>query len=276
MKQRFQFVVAFCLAVASIPVFAQTSGSAPAPAPAQKVENSRADAPKPLTWDAVSIKPHHALDGSAMTRMLPDGYEIQNFPLYSLMAGAFPIRSNDQLVGWPAWAGTERYDVLAKMDAETAAAYHKLSGNDSSEQWQLLMRQILEERMGLKFHIEKRELPVYELVVAKHGSKLKASAPGETGYSGGSPGKFWIHALPVSSLAGWLSGIAGRNVYDKTGLAGLYDVEVTYGENQDSSSGDSGLSIFTAVQEQLGLKLEPAKAPIDVYVIDHLERPSEN
>ncbi len=266
--------VIVCFAVTSIPGLAQTSGSVPASA--QRPETVRADAPKPLTWDAVSIKPHRSLDNSAMTRMLPDGYEIQNFPLYSLLASAFPIRSNDQLVGYPAWVGSERYDVLAKMDAETASAFHKLSGNDNSEQWQLLMRQILEERTGLKFHVEKRELPVYELVITKHGSKLKASAPNETGYSGGSPGKFWIHALPVSSLVGWLSGVVGRNVYDKTGLAGLYDIEVTYGENEDSNSGDSGLSIFTAIQEQLGLKLESAKAPIDVYVIDHLERPSEN
>jgi len=130
--------------------------------------------------------------------------------------------------------------------------------------------------LALKYHIEKRELPVYELAIAKHGPKMKMSAPGESGSSMMSPGKLTAHQFLAISLAGTLSGVVGRVVIDKTGLTGVYDVDLTWAWHDEPGSGDNGPSIFTALQEQLGLKLEPAKAPIDVVVIDHIERPSEN
>jgi uncharacterized protein (TIGR03435 family) len=162
------------------------------------------------------------------------------------------------------------------MDSEISDDFHMLSKNDGGEHWRLLMRQILEDRFAMKSHIEKRELPVYELVIAKHGPKLKESAPGESGPTGMSPGKLSAHAYPVSGLAMSLSGVVGRVIIDKTGLTGQYDIDLTWAWRDDPGSGESGPSIFTALQEQLGLKLEPAKAPIDVVVIDHIERPSEN
>ena len=138
------------------------------------------------------------------------------------------------------------------------------------------MRQILEDRFALKYHIEKRELPLYDLVIAKHGPKIKESTPGGNFTNGMSPGKLSMHAYPMSALAASLSGAVGRLIIDKTGLTGQYDIDLTWAWRDDPGSGDTGPSIFTAIQEQLGLKLEPAKAPIDVVVIDHIERPSEN
>jgi uncharacterized protein (TIGR03435 family) len=256
-------VVVACLAIT---VFALSQTPSPQPVAAPKV----------LTWDAVSIKPHRELDDSAMMRMLPNGFEMKNMAIYSVLISAFPIRSTDQIVGWPAWASSDRFDVLAKMDTETSDAFHSLSKNDGGEHWRLLMRQILEDRFAMRVHIEKRELPVYELVIAKHGPKLKKSVPGESGPTEMSPGKLSAHAYPVSGLAMSLSGVVGRVIIDKTGLTGQYDFDLAWARRDDPDSGESGPSVFTALQEQLGLRLEPAKAPLDVVVIDHIERPSEN
>ena len=257
-------VVAVCFALTAVPVLSQLP------------EHSAAGPQAPLSWDVVSIKPHRALDDSAMTRILPDGFEMQNMTIHSLFGNAFPMRSGDEIVGWPAWTNSERYDFRAKMDAETTDAFHKLHGKDGGDMWRLMMRQLLEDRFALKYHIEKRELPVYELAIAKHGPKMKTSAPRESSSSMMSPGKLTAHQCLASGLAGTLSGVVGRVVIDKTGLTGVYDVDLTWAWRDDPGSGESGPSIFTALQEQLGLKLEPAKAPIDVVVIDHIERPSEN
>jgi uncharacterized protein (TIGR03435 family) len=246
------------------------------PARGQIPETPGKTAPGVLTWDVVSIKPHKALDNNAMTQTLPDGFEMKNMGIHSVVSQAFPIRSGDEIVGWPEWTNSARFDFRAKMDAETAEAFHKLHGSDSSDMWRLMFRQLLEERMGLKYHMEKRELPVYDLVIAKHGPKLKVSAADEQSTSKSSPGWLSAQRTPANGLAGILSGIVGREVNDKTGLTGLYDIELNWQWNDDPGSGDTGPSIFTALQEQLGLKLEPAKAPVDVVVIDHLERPSEN
>jgi uncharacterized protein (TIGR03435 family) len=228
---------------------------------------------KPLTWDAISIKPHHSLDGSAMTRILPDGYEMVNMSIHSLVFEAFDIRSGDQITGWPSWANSDRFDVLAKMDEDTTAAFEKLNGKDHAQQWHLLMRQILEDRFAFKFHTEQRVLPVFNMIVVKQGSKLKPSAPGEAASSWMSPGKFSAKALSAEAIVASIGGMAGRVTFDKTGLTGLYDIELTWSPDGNP---ESGPEIFTALQEQLGLKLEPAKAPLDVVVLDHNERPSEN
>lgn len=228
---------------------------------------------KPLTWDVISIKPHKALDASSSMEWHADGIAFHNMTLHGLFLNAFNVRSESQIVGYPPWVNSERFDIEAKMDADTAAAYRNLKGDEGNRQWHAFMRQILDERFGLTFHMEKRELPVYNLVIAKQGLKLKESAHDDTGFSSMGQGKLSAHRSQVGSLAFSLSGTVGRIILDKTGLTGLYDVDLTWSPENDP---DSGPSIFTALQEQAGLKLEPAKAPLDVVVIDHLERPSAN
>ena len=241
---------------------------------AQKPQD--ASSASPFKWDAVSIKPHRALDNSAMTQTLADGFEMQNMTIHSLAIQAFPVRSGDQIVGWPAWTNSEHFDFRAKMDAETADAFHKLRGNETADMWHVMIRQILVDRFSLKYHMEKRELPVYELVLAKHGPKMKTADPGEPSSSMMSPGKLSAQQTTTAALAGIISGIVGRQVNDKTSLTGVYDIDLTWAWNDDPASGDTSPSIFTALQDQLGLKLQSAKAPVDVVVIDQLERPSEN
>lgn len=228
---------------------------------------------KPLTWDVISVKPNHSMDYSSSMQWMPDGVVFRNMTLHGLFLNAFEVRSESQITGYPAWVNSEHFDIQAKMDADSAAAYLALKGEASGRQWQVFMQQILDERFAIKFHMEKRELPVYNLVVAKQGLKAKESVPDEEGSSSMGPGKYSAHRMQVGNLAVSLSGLVGRVIIDKTGLTALYDVDLTWSRDGEA---DSGPSIFTALQEQLGLKLEPAKALLDVVVIDHIERPSEN
>ena len=152
----------------------------------------------------VSIKPHNPLDDNAMTQTLPDGFEMKNMGIHSVVSQAFPIRSGDEIVD--GWRDQLRLlDFRAKMDAETADAFRKLRGLDSAHMWRLMFRQLLEERMSLKYHMEKRVLPVYDPVIAKHGPKLKVSAADEQSTSQSSPGWLSAHRTPASGLAGMLS-----------------------------------------------------------------------
>lgn len=231
------------------------------------------DGSRNLAWDVVSIKPHKELDSGGSMYMRPDGIEITNLTIDTLLWNAFEIKSEGQIVGCPGWAKSDRFDVRAKLSVEDAEVWEKLRGGERDEQWHRLNRQILEDRFAMKAHIEKRELPVYDLVVAKQGSKLKQSAPGSGGVSNYGPGKISAKSTAISSLIVNLSGTVGRIIIDKTDLTGKYDFELSWAANNEP---DAGPSIFSALQDQLGLKLDPAKAPVDVVVIDHIERPSEN
>ena len=252
---------AIFLALAGLPIICQTIGSLDPPGA------------EPLKWDVVSIKPHKQLDNSSYMQMTSDGIEFRNMTLNGLLLNAFEVRSESQIIGYPAWVSSEHFDIRAKMDADTAAAYHKLKGDEGGRQWRAFLRQILDERFAMKFHIEKRELPVYNLIVARQGLKLKESTREDQGISSMSPGKFTAHRSQIGSLAYSLSVTVGRVILDKTGLNALYNIDLTWAPDNEP---DDGPSIFTALQEQAGLKLEPAKAPLDVVVIDHIERPSEN
>lgn len=259
---KFAVALLFCLSVAQFPAYPQTPDASKPDAEA-----------KPLTWDVVSVKPHRELDSGGSMYVRPDGIEINNLTLHSLLWGAFDVKSQDQFSGWPEWANSDRFDVQAKLTAEDAERWHKLHGEEGERQYRQLMRQILEDRFALKTHIERRELPVYELVIAKQGAKLKPASPDSHGLSNYRPGKISAKSTRIISLIVNLSGNVGRVVVDKTGLTGEYDFELTWAPDNQP---DAGPSIFTALQEELGLKLQTARAPIDVVVIDHLERPSEN
>jgi uncharacterized protein (TIGR03435 family) len=198
---------------------------------------------------------------------------VRNMTLHGVFLNAFEIKAENQIVGYPSWVSTEHFDIQAKMDPATAATYHCLKGQQGNDQWHSFMRQILEERFGMKYHREKRELPVYNLVIARQGLKLKESTSSKSGSRYVGPGRLTATRYSMSELAFSLSGTVDRMVIDSTGVTGEYDFELTWSPD---NSADAGPAIFTALQEQLGLKLEPAKAPVDVVVIDHLERPSEN
>jgi uncharacterized protein (TIGR03435 family) len=144
-----------------------------------------------------------------------------------------------------------------------------------------MAQRLLEERFQLKVHRETRELPIYALVVGKNGPKFKPSAAaGEAGVSQGAvQGKYRVtaHKMPMFVLASMLENQMDRIVLDKTGLEGNFDFQLEWAQDLNANAADvSASSVFPAVQEQLGLKLESAKGPVEVIVIDHAEKASEN
>jgi uncharacterized protein (TIGR03435 family) len=183
----------------------------------------------------------------------------------------------------PGWLMNEPWEITAKTD-QPPANYDSVSNDARDEIQRERLQAVLAQRFNLKCHFEARELPVYNLVLAKGGVKLKPTSadPKDIGRLGSdhSNGNSRIYGtgIRLPFIAAILSGKVGRIVIDKTGLTGIYDFAVTYADDGDADSSltASGPSIFTAVEEQLGLKLEPGKGPVPVLAIDSINRPSEN
>jgi uncharacterized protein (TIGR03435 family) len=230
-------------------------------------------------WEVVSVKPadpSQCAQGAGL-QFTPDGVQAYCTPALSVIEQAYGIMEPSRIVGVPEWAknGT-RWNIDAKMAGEDAAAFGKLDREDHSR----TLQPLLAERFLLKAHIEQREMPIYELVVAKGGSKLKEPTASESGKSHmGSrrPGEIEAVNTQLTSLPWILNGEVGRPVVDKTGLTAKYDFTLEYVPAAKAATDETGgPSIFTALEEQLGLKLEPAKEQMNVLVIDSIERPAAN
>ena len=161
---------------------------------------------------------------------------------------------------------SERYDIVAKADDSASA-----------EQKRLMMRALLTERFQLAFHTERKELHSFALVIAKGGPKLKQATPDEIPFRQNSRMGTVARATTMPEFADFLSGPVEKPVVDKTGLTAFYAYTLDWFPATRTPDPDSDeASIFTAVQDQLGLKLESAKAPVETIVVDHAEKPSEN
>jgi uncharacterized protein (TIGR03435 family) len=256
---------------------------------------------KPLAFDVVSIKPDKSETGP-FTIGFPadgDGLSITNIPLEYIIRFAYDFERGDLVSGAPEWAKSERYDIQAKVAGVDLTAWREMSDSDR----RVMVQGILADNFKLKVRREPKDVPLYELVVANNGAKVKESKPGDPqelkgpdgsvihGMLHTGQGQFTAQDTSMAELALTLSDYAGRQVIDKTDLAGRYDFtlkftpEPGYGPEYRGAAGralngapppDSGPTVYTAVQEQLGLKLEPAKAPVDGLVIDHVERPAGN
>ncbi|HUK30871.1 MAG TPA: TIGR03435 family protein [Candidatus Acidoferrum sp.] len=231
-------------------------------------------------------------------------------------AYGIPMGANDgRLVGAPGWLISERYDVEAKMDRFVVDALQKLSLEDRIVVHRQMLQALLADRLKLTIHRETKEVQVYSLVVAKGGPKLQESkpadadpnatpppapAPGRGGRGGrggpslgmmGRGGPLTGQQVPMAMLATVLTTILNHPVLDKTGLTGNYDFTLTWTPDDTQNQGPPGAfngqpplpapdpngpTIFMAIQEQLGLKLESGKGPVEIIVIDHVEKPSGN
>jgi uncharacterized protein (TIGR03435 family) len=248
----------------------------------------------------VSVKQNKSGTGFFRSGNSAEGISVENASLLMIIRGAYGMFNSldDKFIGVPDWAKTEKYDIEAKVDPADLEILHKLNQNQRN----LMLQGLLVDRFKLKMHQETREQPIYALVVAKNGPKLKAAKPGDTYPNGlkdpydGQTGAGVVvrskhrlagQAISMSSLAVILTQIVGRTVVDKTGLAGAYDFtlnwtpEIAAAGSPITNSAtpppeDSGPSIFTAIQELLGLRLEPIKGPVEIIVVDRIERPPEN
>jgi uncharacterized protein (TIGR03435 family) len=232
------------------------------------------------TYEIVSIKPDKSGSPGQTFRSLPDGFRWTNLPVRAWVRNAFGVVIDSQIVGLPGWAESEPYDIEAKVDTETVEAWKKLTYKERAKQEEPMLQSLLADRCQMKAHREMRELPVYDLVIAKGGLKMKVAAADEVDSEIVSGVKMTAHGLSTDSLVSVFSGMLGRMIVDKTGLGEKkFDFELTWTPDDrraaDNAS-DAGPSFFTALEEQLGLKLVPAKGPVEVIVIDHIEKPSPN
>lgn len=238
---------------------------------------AQAAAPPPpaKTFEAVSIRKREG--GTGGTTIRPQGgFVAPNLPIRALISMAYGLR-NVQLIGGPAWIRSDRYDILAKAE-----------GSPSEDVLMLMLQAMLAERFAFKAHRESREVQGYRLVVAQPGRlgpKLQEGAPcslgaarpnGPCGLNFNGPALLFRGAA-IGTLQGELEAGTGGPVTDATGLSGLYDIDLRWSR---VAPGEPALpdapDLFTALQEQLGLKLEPARVTLDVLVIDSIDRPTEN
>jgi uncharacterized protein (TIGR03435 family) len=266
------------------------------PLPATAPLRAQEKPPEPLPrFEAASLKPNVS-GATGPTRMVtqPGGVFLAvNAPLKIMIADAYigaQPGAVERVIGGPEWVQTARYDVTAKAPAEW-----RLSPTGPDVALLQMIRTLLEDRFKLKVHRESRPLPAYELVVLRPGTlgpKLHQSTndcsalrtrppqppPGvrpQCGFSGG-PGGLMVGGITMTQLAQFLQRV-GRPIIDRTGLTGAYDFDLAFAPLAPPAAGaaaDPSLpTIFIALEEQLGLKLQPTDGPLDVIVIDSIEQP---
>ena len=224
--------------------------------------------------------------------MAPGGrFHLVNMDTQTLILIAYRTGTQlfpSQLIGAPAWTSTEFYDITAKVADD-------LAGKPLPELFRLqplLLQSLLEDRFKLKAHRESREMPRYRLVLARTdgalGPQLKkadvdcAVTPQRCGIQA-APGRFTAGSVPISALISFLAPNQQRVVVDNTGLEGRYSITLEWTPDRaplplggDTPPPSDKPPLTTALQDQLGLKLEPERGPVDVIVIDHVERPTED
>jgi uncharacterized protein (TIGR03435 family) len=240
----------------------------------------------PPTFDVASIRENTTHDqhthNSIYNSWKDARFNATNLPLKMLLQFSFGMPES-RILGAPEWAGTTTFDIEARSDDSVDEQMGKLAPDQAKQQKLAMLQTLLAERFKLVTHTETRELPIYQLVVAKGGAKLKPNPGGDSfGIDRNS-----IHVQggddSLAILADKLADAVGRVVVNNTGLTGQFDMRLKWWPDDQPPPMLNGApvpnpppDIYTAIQEQLGLKLEPAKGPVPVLVIDHVERPSEN
>ena len=225
-------------------------------------------------WEAVTVRPTDVGTTGDSFVVLGRHVMIKNRTMENLLLIAYGVHKS-QIVGAPEWVRTQHFDVNGVPDVD---------GEPNPKQIQSLMRRLLKERFGLVVHTEQRELPVYAVTVAKDGAKLTASQrdanepPDESIRNNGGDRTMLMTNATVGDLGLMLEVELDRPVVDKTGLKGRYDFQLRYTADAMRARPDEEAApvVFTAVQEQLGLKLEPVKTQADVLVVDKVNMPGAN
>ena len=293
-------VAAALFIVAVAPLRAVRQGQAPADGAPQP----------PLAFETASVKPNKSGNEERYFRMDPRGgsLAVVNMQLREMIRVAYQIQGF-QLEGGPDWIASDRFDILAKPEREVPSTGAFFGGQDPLR---MMLRTLLADRFKLVMHKATKELPIFELVVARQDGRLGpqlrpaavdcaaraaaaargATPPASSGPPG--PGSCGMTMNParvmgggatMAMLANLLEGPAQRLVIDRTGLTGNWDLEVKYtpdrsqlppGVELPPSIDLNGPSLFTALEEQLGLKLRPARGPVEVLVIDSVQQPTPN
>jgi len=218
----------------------------------------------PKEFEVASVKPQAPGDTRVSIAPSPGGFIANGVPLKLLIEIAYHVKEY-QISGGPDWIEIDHYDISARAPTGFIP---------TGQQMQPMLQALLADRFGLKLHRETRELPAFALVVGKGGPKLTASTFADSRISIGH-GIFTGQKIDMPGLADALARESDRTIVDQTGLSGQFDMTLKW--NPDATDQDpSAISLFTAIQEQLGLKLESTKAPVEILVIDGVQKASEN
>lgn len=243
------------------------------------------------SFEVATIKPNADNDHRVMFRIMPGGgFSATGTTVKMLIMQAFNVK-DFQVTGGPGWMSSDRFDINAKGGGD--------GGRPSPEAFRPMLQALLAERFGLKFHKETKEVPVYALVAGKGPHKMKASetpaggGPEQRGMMRIGRGQANLQGATLAGLAQLLSQQLGRPVIDKTGIEGRFDVEMHWTPEPGQGGGPfgggappppeaaasadgGGPSIFTAVQEQLGLKLDSQRGTVEILIIDNVSKPTDN
>ncbi len=219
-----------------------------------------------LQFEVASIKPNNSDEGGSSTNTNAGEMIMRNNSLRQLIQDAYDVRSFS--FSGPDWLNTVHFDITAKLPSRVTVAERRQ-----------MMQALLAERFGLVAHHETKMLQGYALVTAKNGPKIQPVKDDGGHTQNSSRGKVVAERMNMAGLADTISRQLRQPVHEMTQLKGVYSFTLTYSPDmgEDKASGETGPSIYTALQEQLGLRLESRKIPVDTVVVDHVERtPTEN
>ena len=251
----------------------------------------------PPAFDVAAIKPNHSDAIGEQVRFYPPSGRVTmtNVTVKRMIQNAYQLQ-DQQIAGGPGWIASEHWDIVANSDATNLSPM---------DRW-MMVRALLADRFKLKMHTESREQPVFALVLARRDGALGAhltrsntdcklpaaprkgpidlSVPNQCGVLMGGPGRMNFRGVTIETVAAQLSSRVGRSVVDRSGLEGRYDLDIEFSPQPMQAGAEPATgpdrpadtpSIYTAIQEQLGLKLDAQKGSIDVTVVDRVERPTE-
>jgi uncharacterized protein (TIGR03435 family) len=234
------------------------------------------------SFEVASIKPSRPDSNDLDWDDLPGRVSIRGYNLRQLIRVAYGLKSDEQVLGGPKLVDGERFDIVAKADDAETAKMQKMSGADWVKERNRMLQSLLADRFRLRVTAGERSMGVYSLVIAKSGVKFKASAPGEQRHDlSGHNNHLTATGVLMSQFADYLtrlSEISDRVVVDRTGLTGDYDFTLEWSRDRrdGTSQGSQYPGLFTALEEQLGLKLDPEKAPVEVVIIDSAMEPARD
>jgi uncharacterized protein (TIGR03435 family) len=234
------------------------------------------------SFEVATIKPSKPDDQRKAFVVRGNEFHIINQPLTQIISFAYSVQAK-QVIGLPDWGDSDKFDIDGKPDGE---------GAPNGKQWKIMIQKLLADRFKLTFHKDKKELSVYVLSVSKTGAKMTKNDSAPNGlpalfFQG--LGKLNVRNALMTDFAGLMqSAVLDRPVLDQTALTGRFDFSLNWTPDDSQFAGmgarvppptdsaDAPPNLYTAIQEQIGLKLEATKAPADVMVIDHVEKPSAN
>ena len=224
------------------------------------------------SFEVASVKPFDRIGQVGHGRLEVSGPRVTmtGYTLSALIVYAYDLR-NYQISGGPGWITSDGFTIAAKAEGETAPEIAEI---------RKMLQSLLSDRFGLKLHRETKELRVYNLVSAKAGPTLTPSKAQRATMQMGA-GRMFLSKFTTAQFASVLSGVLSRPVLDQTGMTGEFDFtlespDINMARMPPPPEDFNGPSIFTAIQEQLGLRLDPARGPIEILVVDQADRPIEN